>query len=218
MAEQTRTSSNSKQLSLYNSGSWQDRRMQIGMWQKEKDPVTVAAFWVLVRSLQSKQESGACGNKPSVVSSNFVLFHLMPELLLPGSGLGEKHICHVQAAGARLTGNISGSICPWTDPLRDLTLPSLRLSFQPWKKAFFHRSGLSFPTAVMSTLSISSLYCRTAQQAPSADPFLLAGRASSLPGNCSLNYYCAKQVPIFLDAALTWGEILQHSSALWWLD
>jgi len=53
--------------------------MQTGTWQKEKDPVTVMVFWALVSSLQSKQESGFCGNKPSMASSNFVLFCLMPK-------------------------------------------------------------------------------------------------------------------------------------------
>lgn len=158
MAEQTRAYSNLRQLSLYSSG-WQDQLMQIGMWQKEKDHVTVTAFWVLASSLQSKQESGFCGNKPSIASSNYMVFLSYDKELLPaGQVLGEKHICHVQAAGARLTGNISGSICPWTDPLRDLTLPSLHL-FPTLKEAFSHGSGLCIPTAVMSTLSIPSPYC-----------------------------------------------------------
>lgn len=53
-----------------------------------------------------------------------------------------------------------------------------------------------------------------AHQACSADPFLLVDGASSLSSGCSVNYYRVKQVPIFLDAALTQGEILQLRSAL----
>lgn len=53
----------------------------------------------------------------------------MPELQPAGQGPGEEHICHVQAAGARLTGYIPESVLPGT--CSDLALPTLNLSFQP---------------------------------------------------------------------------------------
>jgi len=80
----------------------------------------------------------------------------------------------------------------------------------PWiSSPYSHRCNVhSFYTTFL--LLLESM----AQQALSADPFLLADRAYSLSSNCSVNYHCAKQVPVFLDAALTQGKILQHSSAL----
>lgn len=77
--------------------------------------------------------------KPDITSSKFVLFCLKAEsccCFRAGSWPGA--LCRVPAAGEGLSRNTSGSICAWTEPRGDLTLPSLHPSSQslnmffPW--------------------------------------------------------------------------------------
>lgn len=84
-------------------------------------------------------------------------------------------------------------------PTRRLNTTLSASVFPTLKEAFSRGSDLCIPS-VMSALSTSSLRCCT-QQARPADPFLLADRASSLSGSCSVSCHCAEQVPVSLHAS-----------------